>query len=376
MKVSKHAMKPVVLVTGCSGFIGTALCASLRKDYQVVGIDRRAGPPCFDASHCGMHFIKTDLLSESATHEALRSAKSAFGSDLASVVHLAAPYCDHLHRFSAAAEKLTVDGTRLLLAGIRRNFSNVEQFVFLSSMTVHEPCRPGETINENSPLETRIGHSRHELRAEKIILQSSPADSNAILRIAGVYNSHCRNLSLANQIARIFENRLTGHIYPGDLESGQALVYIEDLTDAMRSTITCRDRLPPSVTILIGEDETLSYDHLQRLLGYHIHGEADWETARIPFVVAKVGAWMRVRLSKDMKPLNSPWITNLAGSHYALDTGKAARLLGWRNRRSIRRILPEIVRFLKANPRSFYKTNRLDLPPPMDIRSAVGQSGG
>ena len=49
-------------------------------------------------------------------------------------------------------------------------------------------------------------------------------------------------------------------------------------------------------TLLLGEPESLSYGDLQEWLGQMIHGRY-WMTVRIPKPVAKVGAWVKDRLS-------------------------------------------------------------------------------
>src|SRR5687767_7177970 len=39
--------KPLVLVTGSAGYIGTALVRALTSEYRVVGLDREPGPRSF-----------------------------------------------------------------------------------------------------------------------------------------------------------------------------------------------------------------------------------------------------------------------------------------------------------------------------------------
>jgi hypothetical protein len=42
------------------------------------------------------------------------------------------------------------------------------------------------------------------------------------IRPAGIYDGLCRNAFLANQIADVYEPDPTGHVYPGNLHSGQS----------------------------------------------------------------------------------------------------------------------------------------------------------
>ena len=81
-------MTEIVLITGASGFIASALIERLADRYTLVGLDRPGGanpsPPA--------HTIEVDLGSDEAVREALENVRDEFGSRIASVVHLAAYY--------------------------------------------------------------------------------------------------------------------------------------------------------------------------------------------------------------------------------------------------------------------------------------------
>ena len=85
---SGNASSGVVLVTGASGFIGSALIKQLGQRYTVVGLDR-AGPPDPPKPAVPIDF---DLASESGVRSALEEVRTRFGGRIAAVVHLAAYY--------------------------------------------------------------------------------------------------------------------------------------------------------------------------------------------------------------------------------------------------------------------------------------------
>ncbi|MGH9954792.1 MAG: hypothetical protein ACRD39_03930 [Nitrososphaeraceae archaeon] len=135
----------------------------------------------------------------------------------------------------------------------------------------------------------------------------------------------------------------------------------DDLIDAISLAVTRRKELPLEVTLLIGENESPSYDELQRAFGRLIHG-VEWKTQPIPPAVAKVGLQVQNLLSLGGPSLVKPWMIDAAGDNIELDISRARTLLGWKPQRSLRDTLPKMVSALKADPFTWYRENELKLP--------------
>jgi nucleoside-diphosphate-sugar epimerase len=181
------------------------------------------------------------------------------------------------------------------------------------------------------------------------------------LRVAGVYTDTCDSIPLARQMQRIYEKRLTGYVYPGDLSHGQAFVHLDDAVDAMVRAVDRRLELPPEVAILVGEPETPSYDQLQRTFARLMHGEADWQTQHIPKAVAKTGAWAQDKIPGMEEPFIQPWMIDLADDHYELDISRARELLGWQPQQRLLDTLPRMVEALRRDPVAWYRHHGLEL---------------
>ena len=351
----------VIIITGATGFIGSALVNKLAGRFALVGFDRMASHSPPPAAEC----VCIDLTADDGVKGAFDRVRYAYGDRIASVIHLAA-YYDFSGEPSPKYEEVTVRGTERLLRHLQE--FHVEQFVFSSTMLVHAPTEPGRPINEDWPLEPKWDYPKSKVETEHVIREQHGQIPIVLLRIAGVYNDRCHSIPLAQQIQRIYERQLISRVFPGDVSHGQAFVHLADLVDAMARVIERRKTMQPEVTLLLGEPETLSYEELQQQFGRLIHDE-DWQTKEIPKVLAKAGAWLEDHIPFE-EPFIKPWMIDLADDHYELDISRARTLLNWQPKHSLKDTLPKIVAALKADPLRWYQENKLKPPPSIEETTA------
>jgi nucleoside-diphosphate-sugar epimerase len=355
-----------VLVTGSSGLIGFETVERFEHlGYEVIGFDREGPPHPPESADC----IEVDIASDESVCEGLRLLKERHGTRLAAVIHLAA-YYDFSGEPSDLYEQVTVRGTDRLLTGLEE--FEVEQFIFSSTMLVQKPTRPGVKITEDSPLDANWDYPKSKIETENLIRQKNGKIPCAMLRIAGIYNEMCHSIPISNQIQRILERQMTSRIYPGELSHGQAFLHMNDLIHALVLLVQNRRELPDELVLLLAEPEVLSYDELQRIIGWLIHRE-EWETHEIPKAMAKAGAWLQDNMPLMEEPFIKPWMIDLADEHYEVDISRARKLLGWRPQHTLRETLPEMIAELKADPRGWYEANKLT--PPDDLEEIAESIG-
>lgn len=349
--------KPIVLITGSGGRLGTAISAGLMDAYTVVGFERKcAGENC----------IAVDIASDDGMAKACSELRRQYGNRIASVIHLAAFY-DFSGEPNSLYEEVNVKGTQRLLRALQS--FDVEQFVFAGTMLVHAPDEPGQPINEDWPLKPTWPYPQSKLEAERVVAAERGKIPAVILRLAGVYTDHCEVPSLAYQIQRIYERQMLSHVFPGDASHGQAFVHEDDVMRAFRATVDRRSQLPEETAMLIGEPVTESYEALQNLIGWLVHGE-HWTTRQIPKSVAATGAWLQDKaediipdaIDRGVEPFIKPFMVQLADDHYELDISRAEKLIDWYPKHSLRRSLPTIVGELRQDPAHWYKKNKIPLP--------------
>lgn len=351
----------VVLITGACGLLGTAITEKLAERYRVVGFDLVDVPPSVPFSS----YHKVDLTSAESVREGLEQVRETYGGTLASVIHLAA-YYSFSGEPSPLYEKVTVRGTERLLRELQS--FDVQQFIFSSTMLIHVPTRPGEKINERSPVDSKWDYPKSKERTEAVIRKERGKIPVVMARIAGVYDDECHSIPIAHQIQRIYERQLTSRFYPGDLGRGQGFVHREDVVDAVFRMVERRAGLPPVDVFLIGEDKTVPYGELQARLGELLHGRK-WVTSQIPKPLAKTGAWLQEKTHTG-DPFIKPWMIDLADDHYELDITHAKEVLGWKPKHSLEETLPAMVEGLKQDPAAWYNKNKLEIPP--DLKKKAG----
>lgn len=346
------ATRPTVLITGSSGFLGQAIARGLMERYHVIGLDVEQPRQPLD----GMVTIEIDLTSDQAVDTSMTRIRERAGNHLASVIHLAA-YYDTTGENNPQYEAVTVQGTRRLLNALKS--IRLEQFVFSSTLLVHAPSpEKGMRLNEASPIDPAWAYPRSKAETETVIAHERGDIRTVILRLAGVYDEDCRAAFIAQQIARIFERLPTAYLFTGDLSAGQPYLHRDDLVDAIVRTVDRRAELPGETVLLIGEEETPSYEEMQKRIGRLVHDE-EWRTLSLPKGLAKTSAWLQTEILEQETDIR-PWMIENSDDHYEIDVSRARKLLGWEPKHSLTGTLPEMIRRLKRDPTDWYEMNKLE----------------
>lgn len=342
--------REVIIITGCSGRIGFKAAERFAGKYQVIGFD------VFLAGNFpGLEIVNVDMSSDVSVAEGLSYVKNKYGDKLAAVIHLAAYYSFTGGSWSNY-QNITVDGTKRLLNGIKQ--FQCEQFIFSSTMLVHAPCLPGQKIDEEWPVVPKWDYPKSKVLVEKAMHDLRGDTSVISMRISGVYDDHCHSIPLSNQIQRIYENQLEGHVFAGDLSHGAPFLHMDDLIDAIELSVEKRKQLPKEMTLLLGEEETLSYDELQRMFSLLIYGK-EWRTISLPKPIAKIGAYLKQKIPFIRKTFIEAWMIDLADDHYELNVNRAKKMLGWAPKKHLKDVIPLWIEELKKEPLAWYDANKL-----------------
>jgi predicted dehydrogenase/nucleoside-diphosphate-sugar epimerase len=213
--------RPVILVTGSNGFLGSTLLARLRASGEPIRLLLRRPTRAFDCD-TNIHLVYGDLGDPAAVDRAVD------GVDL--VYHVGAA----MKGGPADFERGTIWGTRNIIESCLRH--GVKRLVYVSSMSVLDQAghRDGVTVDEKAPLEPfpekRGLYTQTKLTAEAEVLAAVRGRglSAVILRPGQIFGPGAETVSPAGTIG------LGGRwVIVGSGSHPLPLVYVDDVVDAL-----------------------------------------------------------------------------------------------------------------------------------------------
>ena len=225
-----------VLVTGASGFLGTAVCAGLlERGHAVAALTRRPG-----SAPDGVEELKGDLTDGEGVRTALAAARPE------AVVHLAAEIASQ--RDEAKIREVNVHGTARLVEAC--GAVNSPKFVFASTVVTGEAG--GELLTEGTELPVATPYGRSKQEGERL-LQASGL-SAVVIRPGHVYGP-------GGWYEHEFVRRLR---QPGRfvvVGSGRNWWDVVHVTDAAGAFVAAVEDAPPGALYHLADDDPITlYD--------------------------------------------------------------------------------------------------------------------
>jgi len=290
-----------ILVTGASGFVGTALCRELlARGHTVRAAVRRLVPPSAVPSQLHQILVP-DIAAE--------FDRGALVDGVGTVVHLAAI----AHRSNLDDGELRRVNCDAAVRLAEAAAGSVRRFIFLSSVKVHGEDSGSGTYAEDGTLDPQDSYGRSKLEAERALTETAARSGIelVIVRPPLVYGPEVK----ANFL------RLLGWIDSGlplpfaSVRNRRSLIYVGNLVDAIARLAEHPAARGP---FLVGDAESVSTPELvsriARVLG---------KPARLlpaPLALLRVAGIIAGRRDE---------IRRLTGN-LAIESLRARRLLDWR----------------------------------------------
>jgi len=319
--------KPIIVITGASGFIGSAVCVDLAKDFMVIAIDRREPTEQLRraAPQAIWHII--DIADNQAITKVFAQAKKNFGQ-IDFVIHLAA-YYDFDTDWVPEYQRTNVDGTaKVIDASINEG---VKRLIFASSIAAMEPPASGSYLTEESPTSEFLPYARSKSLGEKLLAEASSQVPCNILRIAGVFSDWCELPPLYGLIKLWTSAFPFGCIIPGLGESGIPYIHVNDLVRLVRLCILKNHELGPYNIFLASQHGAVLHKQLFPAIRSAAGYSGSHRPIHIPRTIAKFGVWFRCALGEisGNRSYERPWMLEYADKPWITDTRKTRQTLDW-----------------------------------------------
>jgi dihydroflavonol-4-reductase len=214
---SEEILKPGVLVTGATGFVGQALVTMLVKAGYPVFCLVRGTSDTQTLQKMPIRLLIGDLELPKSARADLREIRSVF--------HLAGAI-----KAKNREEFLRINqlGTRRLLETLAETCPNVKRFIHVSSLAAAGPSPRDTGLREDEEPRPISWYGESKLKSEKEALEFSKVFRVTIVRPSAVYGPRDRETLM------IFRMIKRGFLFsPGRLNRRFSLIHVDDLSSAL-----------------------------------------------------------------------------------------------------------------------------------------------
>jgi len=345
--------KQTVLITGASGFIGTALIARLNKKYYIIGIDKILHKD----RDSNVLWFKADISEKKLLCDVFSEIKVKTSGGIDYVFHLAA-YYDMTNKESWMYREANQNGTKYLLDNLIP--FNVKNFIFTSSTVVFKPTMGDNRLNEDSDLSAFMHYGNSKIAGEKIISGYREKIKATIFRLSAVYSQDCRSIPLANQIAFIWKKCFGYRILPGKGEGGISYIHIEDVLDAFEKSMLMAKKIDSGSIMILSEEYFISNNELSKLIFREIYSK-HLHLVHLP----GWSVWLCIYVVNNFYSLTGrryffkPWMLKLTDKKYRFNIEKAKNTLKWQPKFQLDQYMAIIIKNMKNNTNKWFTTNNI-----------------
>jgi nucleoside-diphosphate-sugar epimerase len=336
--------RKTVLVTGSSGFLGSAICVDLSRDHEVIGVDRREPSAALRQETTGGQWHSLDI-SDPDGVTAFFNQLTAACRPVHYVLHMAAFY--HFGQYWLPEyDRVNVRGLHNILEGAVR--TGARRFLFAGSIASLPPAPAGSTLTEKTSPGTATAYTRSKTIGESLLARYSERIPTLALRIGGVFSDWCELPPLYSLMKLWSRPHLMGRMIPGRGRSGFPYIHRRDLVRCVRRVIECHDSLASSEILFASPPGCTTHNQLfaavRGACGVHLNTKPIFVSPLLArcFLFFK----NRVKAAMGRKRYERRWMMDYVDRPLVVDTAYTREKLQWSPgpELSILNRMPELIR--------------------------------
>ncbi|MFC1670479.1 NAD-dependent epimerase/dehydratase family protein [Spirochaetota bacterium] len=248
----------VIVITGASGFLGSALTVELAKNFNVYAIDIRKPSIKLKEKTPGVNWNILDISDKKATIDLFEKIFQRYGR-IDFVIHLAA-FWHFGTDYAIEYIKTNIEGTENIIDCCREK--NCRRLIFASTLSVLSETAKDEQLLEESNARSSLPYAVSKINCESMIVDASSSIPVAIVRIGSVFSEWCELPPLYSLIHHWSKRSFIGRIIPGKGHTGFPYIHRNDLVCLIIKIIDKNSKLNKCQWILASSSKTTTHNDI------------------------------------------------------------------------------------------------------------------
>ncbi|MCP4748074.1 MAG: NAD(P)-dependent oxidoreductase [Desulfobacteraceae bacterium] len=319
-------MKPTILITGSSGYLGSVLCADLCRDHKVVGLFRRPPSGKLKRAAPTVQWEQGDIVDRNCIDLAFEHSAST-GRHIDYVIHFAA-YTDFGEKWHDEYFDTNIIGTRNIIEASCE--AGVKRILFAGSIAALKPCSKAEVLTEQSPAFGSIAYPKSKAMGEKLLMEHSDRVPVVVLRIGGVFTDWCE-LPPLYSVMKLWSKPVIGRMIPGEGNSGFPYIHRQDIVRIVRRIVEKNTSLDRFETLLASHSGCTYHKELFPIIRSQYSKLYSTKPLSIPLPLAKMAlnAKYIANTLRKKKTYERAWMINYVDLPLRVDTRYTQNKLDW-----------------------------------------------
>ncbi len=316
-----------ILVTGASGYLGSALCADLCRDHRITGVYRRPPSQKLRQATPGVLWELGDIADRSCIDLAFEKSEKR-GNPIDYVIHFAA-YTDFAEKWHDEYCDTNIIGTRNIIEAAWE--AGVKRILFAGSIAALPPLPKGQWLTEQSMAwSSRIAYPRSKALGEDLLRRHSDRVPVVVLRIGGVFTDWCE-LPPLYSVMKLWRNPVIGRLIPGEGNSGFPYIHRRDLVRIVRRIIEKDSSLARFETLFASHFGCTYQRELFPIIRRACRKNYAVTPIYLPRFVAKTALHAKYAINtlRKKRTYERAWMINYVDRPLRVDTTYTENRLGW-----------------------------------------------
>jgi nucleoside-diphosphate-sugar epimerase len=310
--------KPIAVVTGANGFVGSHLVDYLiQKNFEVHCVVRKSSNLQWLEGK-NIKIFNCGLFDKNGLREAFKEANYIF--HVAGVVKA---------KDEAGYFKGNVEATKVLLEVAEELKNQIKKFVVVSSQTVSGPASKDNPVTEEMDPNPLTTYARSKLKQEQLALSFRDKFPVTVCRAPAIYGERDTEIFIYFQV---FNRGLTTLI--GFDKKELSLLHVADLAEGLY--LAAVSEKSNGEIFFISSEKFYNWDEVGNITS-QVLGKKAFRIRMPHFIVFIIAAFAQFFAMFSSKPatLNIEKAKDLVQSYWICDTSKAMRELGYRQKVSL-----------------------------------------